>query len=818
VRRGQLGLFLVLLALAGVARAEDKTLAVVVDRSGTVDAGDPLGEGRIAAAFAVALSSRPGERVVVFAPGVDPAVLGEATSLEGLTAALRTITGPSVTGGVNLIPLLDGAMKRGERVLLYTADELDVIDAKGHVPEDVLAKAKAQDPRPDRKAINEAARALILEAAGELREGKLLALRTPLPDAARSVSFLEALKARVVPFEKPLVAARALAKELSGAEIGPAVEQTIDEKGHATIAAARGSRLALLATGAIRIASRAFAIEPSRRAWIADADAPLEVEGDAGTTVAALLAPRSEIEYRANAWRIASGAIYVTVSPKDRTLALAARANGADLEHSGDGTLHGRIPAADTVALAVGPEGALPDPSPVAVVRPLLALAPSEVPLAGARTAFAAPAPPVPAELVPGRVLVVLARGKPGGAGSTPGSNDTRTIELARSGNGFVGSGVLGEGTWTLASAEGGDLPVELAAPIVVKPAPVLSAKLVEASKIKEGAAAAVVELAIEPALGAPAAPSVAASRGAAKLEGKLADHGRFRIELSGVEPGRAELTFTVPLERGAEAKARLEVELLAAPSWKTPLALGLLALGLVWGAIAVARKRGLEKRFGEKQLRGLGSNGKISYERYRLIDHRDGRSAAVAPPGATAVRIELEKGGRVRARALEGSTLTGVDGKSGDELLLVHETCFLVARGLYKRRWVFLDREPSAEELLKKYVEGAPSYDGQQSRDSDVFVILDERENMIPASQRLAPVDSAKLPRVSDVLGAESDEAVVVANSEEGRILDDESAILDPGSSDDTITSSDDTTGEGAEPEPEPNAKTDLGDVEKPA
>jgi hypothetical protein len=100
----------------------------------------------------------------------------------------------------------------------------------------------------------------------------------------------------------------------------------------------------------------------------------------------------------------------------------------------------------------------------------------------------------------------------------------------------------------------------------------------------------------------------------------------------------------------------------------------------------------------------------------------------------------------------------------------------------------VYLEREPTADELAKKYVAGAKSYDGESSRDSDVFVILDEQENMIPPSQRLVPVESSKLPKVSDVVNAESDEHIIVTNSDEERIIDTDDAILDPGSDDSTV------------------------------
>ena len=53
--------------------------------------------------------------------------------------------------------------------------------------------------------------------------------------------------------------------------------------------------------------------------------------------------------------------------------------------------------------------------------------------------------------------------------------------------------------------------------------------------------------------------------------------------------------------------------------------------------------------------------------------------------------------------------------------------------------------------------------------------VLLDEHENMVPPSARLVPIESARLPQVDDVVGAESDEHVIVTDSAEERVLDDE-------------------------------------------
>lgn len=771
-----------LLGAASAAAADEKTTAVVLDRTGAVAHGDPRGEGRFALAFALALTAKPGARVVVFAPALDPPVEGDALSLDSLVSVLKTVvTGPSL-GGANLVPLFRDAAARGAVVVAYTSGELDVVDARGRVPQDILAKARETDARPDRKGVNEAARSLLAELAKPL-EGKLVALRTPLPAPAKSVPFLEVLGARIVELEQPLEATRRLAKEIAGVDL-PAVATLALDEGRATVAAERGSRVVLLGDKGLRIATKhGFALDGEGRAWVVDADAPFEVEGAAGTKVSTIAAPRTSLEFAAAAYRLASGGIHVTVTPRDRTLSLAARAEGQDLERSPDGSLRGRLPRNDASAikLAVGAPGALPEPGELAVTRAVIALEAAEAPLAGARTRLVAHAASLPTELLPRTIGIALVTSGAGASGKA-------SVELTRSGDSFVGEVVLTEGTWTLDTVRAGELAVELRAPLATRPAGVLTATLVEAGKIVEGSSVLLLDLAVDPPLAADATPLVAATRGLARIEGGVKDRARVRVVVANVEPGPNELELTLPLARGAESRAKVSFGLELAPSWKKPAAAGLFLVALAWGLVVHLRRRALARRFGAKQLRGLGSNGKMSYERYPLIEHRDGRWAAIAPPGATAARLELTKDGRVRARALEGSELSAQDGKKKDEILCVHETLFLVKRGLYTRPWVYLEREPTGEELAKRYIQGAPSYDGESSRDSDVFVLLDDQENMVPPSQRLVPVDSARLPQVDEVLQAESDESVVVTNSDEERVLDDESAILDPGSSDSTL------------------------------
>jgi hypothetical protein len=210
--------------------------------------------------------------------------------------------------------------------------------------------------------------------------------------------------------------------------------------------------------------------------------------------------------------------------------------------------------------------------------------------------------------------------------------------------------------------------------------------------------------------------------------------------------------------------------------------------LGAGWVTVVLLRRRALERRFGERQLRGVGSNGRISYERYLLREHRVSRRASLLPPGPTAVSIELGAAGKATAHAPEGAyLLEGANPQPSParECPLEHEATFVIVRDLYSRRYVFLDRDPTADELLKRHVPDAPSYTGE-SRDSDVIVLLDEQQNLVPPSD----LGSALAPTSSSDPGRSSDDVVVATSSEE-RVIVDSDAVLDAGSSDDTTSSS---------------------------
>src|SRR5205823_1556335 len=119
----------------------------------------------------------------------------------------------------------------------------------------------------------------------------------------------------------------------------------------------------------------------------------------------------------------------------------------------------------------------------------------------------------------------------------------------------------------------------------------VLAATLAGVTRIQDGKATVSLDLALDPPRSEPATPTVVFAHGTARLEGSLKDKGRFEVALEGVEPGSHELELSVPLARGAEARARVAFGLEPAPSWKKHVAVACIAAGLLWVFVVAVRK-----------------------------------------------------------------------------------------------------------------------------------------------------------------------------------------------------------------------------------
>ncbi|MBI3724096.1 hypothetical protein HY251_09115, partial [bacterium] len=656
--------------------------------------------------------------------------------------------------------------------------------------------ARAKTPKPDRNAVNEAARAALAEIVpGAALSKRFFALRAPLPVEARGVSFIEKLGAQAVDLDlaRPLEAARGIASALGG-EV--AVRSIILEENGAKIESSARSRVAVLADRPIRI-SGTDAVSPmdaEKRVFILDShDGALEVSGEKGTTVATLVASGPKLSLAVRAFRTASHAAFVEVVPSAPapSLVVNVRAGTAEatLARKGErflGSVAAEEQASTVTVNAVLDGNALP-PIETRIGGAAVHVEPKGSAVVGAPLALVGELDPdLPDELVPGRFTLTLRSGSGGEA----------TGELVRKGAGFQGDITFAKaGSYSLSRAEAGELGVGLASPIEVAPAPALAIRRKgEPGPLALSGGTAEVEVELELTPPPTKAASVSFSLTGIQGEAISETHGlpgkaTFLVKISAPSADRAgncELVAKAKLAHG-EAVASLPLEITVQP-WKKIAAAALLGLAVLWLLVVLVRRRSLAKLWGEKQLRGIGTNGKMSYERYLLRDHRVSRRAAVAPPGATAARVEIQGDGRALARAEEGSHLLRIEAKpeAKPALPLVHETAFAVVRGLYNRRYVYLEREPTASELEKRYVPEARSYEGSDARtaDSDVIVLLEEKQNLVPPSQRIVPVDSARLPKIEPLSDIDSDESVVIADSYEAKVIDSQHLVLDPGSS----------------------------------
>jgi hypothetical protein len=790
-----------LLIIAAIARADDaRKIVVVADRSASLRWADPHGRAREATAIAAALAAGQGERIELV-PTVGEPVEVPADDGVALGTALRAIGEPPLdAGGADPKPaLVRAADAAGERglVVVATTDELDVVGPRGEVEPELLAAARAASDPPDRKAVNEAARARLVAALPKTRlAGRLFGVRAVLPRDARMVPFLDELGARVVDSDplSTIPTARALAEAL-GARGVVASEPVRAAK--VDVPAKDGWRVALVCDKPIARAPRGRsenATLADGRIIIIDAAGPFTVDVPEESALGWVAVRRALPRVTARAFRVDGGARVIVRA--EAGVALAGRVRTKDKEAAlalRDGALEGTVPNADDeVRVDVEADGAALDPITVKVERVALALRAEGPAKAGEPVALAADLPADLAALLPARPSLVLAR-----------EGVEARVDLAREGAKLRGIFTPpSDGKWALSKADIGPFAVELA-PLDVASAATLTLRAVGDVVVDSGKATLEVDAELAPALDGAIELAVdggATGRATAKLE-----QGRGHIALAIDAPGLRESAKARLVARATHAKgesrAELPLDLRPAPfPWKHALAVGLLGVAALWVFAVFARRRALDRRFGQRQVRGIGSNGKISYERHLLRDHLHSRTTAVAPEGpegATAVRFETQRDGSVVAHALEGSQLfamtpTGVEAVK--ELAVRHLTPYGVVRGLYNRRYVYLEREPNADELLRRFVPDAPSYDGAPSRDSDVFVLLDEKENMIPPSQRLVPLESARLPEVRPMVPVDSDESVIMVDSSEEKILD--SDVLDPGSSEDLTESSGDVSG----------------------
>ena len=245
-----------------------------------------------------------------------------------------------------------------------------------------------------------------------------------------------------------------------------------------------------------------------------------------------------------------------------------------------------------------------------------------------------------------------------------------------------------------------------------------------------------------------------------------------------------------VPATRTLPVEPPLSVFRLAAAG-------GLILVALLWLGLALRKQRRRARvlaRIGSRQLRTIGRNGRPSPERYLFRDFcSPNGEVKIAPedmPGG-ALGFTVRQEGTVDCAALEQAKVIHSDRPTvlATSAILAHGTAFAMVHGQRAVRYVYLDDDPTGDELHRQYVADAQSYEAEL-HDSGVFVILDEHENLpkhsarLEASQELFPESgdeifdsdlSAKAVVPSDP-GREipvSDEGIVIMDSSEGEIMD---------------------------------------------
>ena len=282
---------------------------------------------------------------------------------------------------------------------------------------------------------------------------------------------------------------------------------------------------------------------------------------------------------------------------------------------------------------------------------------------------------------------------------------------------------------------------------------------------------------------------------------------GEARVERTLVIPGERppgkSLALKLTAAEGESQRlvpASRPLPLRPPPSWKRLfVAAGLVALALVWGLLLwLARRR--ERQFvttelQDKQLRTIGRNGRLSPERYMFRHHLISEEEGVivdpdeSPEGS--LLLQVRRDGKVEVTAQEGAKLIHEDRPTvlANKLTLEHGTAFAMVSGQRALRYVYLSEEPSGEELGKRYLDGA-SLSAEEMRDSGVFVLLDDKENIPTSEARLDASQELVFPSSQETFGESSgvrvvppsesgrrpvfsDEGIVIMNSDEGEILD---------------------------------------------
>jgi hypothetical protein len=814
------GLLSVLLAAAALAlpaarAAEPAAVAVVLDRSASLRFADPDGQGPRLLALALALGLRPGQQVTVLttgegserggagpfaldAGGDDPVAL--VRRLDALLAAP-----PAARGGADLADVLARARAAaGPRgvVIVYTDDDLDVVGRDGRPPAAALERARAAVAHPARDDVNRAAADLLVDGlrAGEGEGPALVGLRAALP--ARTVPVLERLGAAVIELRAaPGEVVARLVAALAGDPLALRGEPL--DRGLTLPWAARAGVL-LAAPGEVPGGRR---VDGAGRLWVLDAPAGAALPALPGAIV--VLAPRVDPPPDGlSAWALADGVVRVSAreaaappgcglaarlvgAGRADAVALTAAPGAAGVWHGDLAPPTGATPAEVEVLRVVTREGsrAVAARRRVPVQAALVVLATRGTPRAGDALELAGP---LPAGLVPRRAMALRVREASGGEQAVP---------LEVRGDALVARVVPREAGPLTVEAEG-ELPIRLAAPITVGPAARRELVVEGLRWARRGAAAdlaagdavdarAPVRLELVVRLDPPAPEPVAlaaalegAPEGAALEAGAgvtITDRATLPLELRW--PKAAPGGVVTLRARAGDASAGRVLVVDTGPSWTRRLvALGIIGGSLVWFVVLLRRRRRLIEQavvtHGERQLRALGANGRLTFERYKLFDHsNDDLSVRIHPEDSQAsLQLEVQPDGTVKARALDGARIVHADRPTllAEEARLRHGDAFALVQDQRARRYVYLDREPSAEDLAQRYLDVVSIGEGEV-RDSGVYVVLDDDQNLastetVPATGALFSSRDDRVPVLDpgpDAPGSESDHDSDVAPDE---------------------------------------------------
>lgn len=807
--RFPLALLLAVLLIGARAEAEGRRVAVVIDRSGSLSHADPEADGLASIVEALALGLQGGDRLALGLSGGEQLSETSVAALENALPVLqRLLAAKPQPGGADLQALLlEASAWAGAEgtVVVYSDDDLDVIRG-GKAPPAALALAReeAEGGAPARDAVNRAARRLLRRALlSQKTRPRLIALKLPLPAGAGATPFLEVLGAEIVTPGKSAVAR--LAARIRGAAI--VGEQLRLEPAQRELKLAFPARVVIRSTKPIPLTG-AQKLDREGRLWSLEVSGPLALPDHGGAWVS--VAPRLSEAEGVLAYRLRAGGVRV-VAPGAASGSVLARQSGREflLEGQPAQVRLGGVAEVE-VARVLGSGGSR-------VVGPArkVSIEDAEVQLVAAGEPRVGKALELSGQLPPGFGAADLA------VEVSEGGGRRQRVSFTAEGQQVRGSYVP-RGVGPLELRARGALAIRLAAPLEVSPAPTYTLEIVSVRQgsdevdvehplPRSGAVDLKLKVTVRPKPPEPL-QAVLTLSGVEGLEVKtrsLSLQGEQEVDLTLELPAEIEdsvRSLGVALEPvgGATLPGRRSLPLKAPKSWKqSALAIGLMILALIWFLIVwISRRRdlayvGLE--VGAKQLRTVGTNGRISPERYLFSQNFLSREEGVliepedSPGGSLSFRVRDD--GAVECVAQDGAKLIHQDRPTvlASSLKVEHGTAFAMVYGQRALRYVYLEDDPTGDELANKLFGDQASYE-EEIRDSGVFMILDDDENIPKASARMEASAEILFPSSQHFESSEevnvvppsdsgrqypvSDEGIVVMNSDEGKILD--SADLD--------------------------------------